>query len=209
MDKIVLDVNLKFVLAQLSLVERGELLSALFDGAYDGSNAAVANVFYYINDLQQKYAVKKQKMHDLSVKSAIARKSRSANAELMLEQPLLKRKEAKENDIINKNNLLFSADDFKKKKPKSSFVPPSVAEVKNYIAENHLLADAETFINFYESHGWMVGTTPIKSWQATLKLWHARNSDKKQKQNDDEAYWNELSGRVLDRQNKVTENNHE
>lgn len=106
MDKIVLDVNLKFVLAQLSLVERGELLSALFEGAYDGSDAAVANVFYYINDLQQKYAVKKQKMHDLSVKSAIARKSRSANAELMLEQPLVKRKEAKENEKKQKKMIL-------------------------------------------------------------------------------------------------------
>jgi len=217
MDKIVLDVNLKFVLAQLSLLQRGALLSALFEGEYDGGDEAVANVFCYINDLQRQYASKKKKMQDMSTKSAIARKFRVADDELPFEpqhelqhelkdkQPQSKRKETKENNI-NKNNIFLfseSKNDFKKSEPKNIFVPPNIEEVRSYIAEHHLLADAETFINFYESHGWMVGSTPIKSWQATLKLWHSRNADKQQKKDDDEAYWDELSGRVLNHQNKI------
>lgn len=228
MDKIVLDVNLKFVLAQLNLIERGELLSALFEGRYEGTDAAVLNVFCYINDLQQKYALEKRKMRDLSAKSAIARKARSATSELTLELPLNnrkegdlataepaleqsldKRKEAKENNIINKNNLFFSLDGLKRKEVHTAFIPPTLAEVRAYIEENQLMADADTFINFYESHGWMVGTTPIKSWQATLKLWHARNADKQQKQDVDEAYWKELSGRVSGGENTKAENGHE
>lgn len=236
MDKIVLDLDLKFVCAQLSLIQKGELLSALFEGHYSGGDEAVSNIFFYINGLQKKQALQKQKMHDMSLKAAAARKAREKDNELSLELPLEpkddhednlkddlkddrkdelpldKRKEAKENfNNINKNNFLFSPNVFEKNRPKSVFVPPTLEEARAYIEENHLSADAETFINFYESHGWMVGSTPIKSWQATLKLWHARNTDKKQKQDVDEAYWTELSDRVFEMQNEkmTTENDHE
>lgn len=228
MDKIVLDLDLKFVCAQLSLIQKGELLSALFEGHYNGGDEAVSNIFFYIDALQKKQALQKQKMHDMSLKAAAARKARAKDNELSLELPLApkddlkddrtdeptlyKRKEAKENfNNINKNNFLFSPNVFEKNRPKSVFVPPTLEEARAYIEENHLSADAETFINFYESHGWMVGSTPIKSWQATLKLWHARNTDKKQKQDVDEAYWTELSGRLSEMQNEntITENDHE
>ena len=211
MDKIVLDLDLKFVCAQLSLIQKGELLSALFEGHYRGGDEAVSNIFFYINGLQKKQALQKQKMHDMSLRAAAARKAREKDNELSLELPLEpkddhkdnlmddrrdnlkddhednlkddrkdelpldKRKEAKENfNNINKNNFLFSPNVFEKNRANSVFVPPTLEEARAYIEENHLSADAETFINFYESHGWMVGSTPIKSWQATLKLWHGK-----------------------------------
>ena len=38
MDEIVLKMNLKYVLAALSMNERGELLTALLEGEYQGHN---------------------------------------------------------------------------------------------------------------------------------------------------------------------------
>jgi hypothetical protein len=33
------------------------------------------------------------------------------------------------------------------------------------------LTDAERFMNYYESNGWMVGRTKMKDWKAALANW--------------------------------------
>ena len=96
---------------------------------------------------------------------------------------------------LEKNNInLFSDSDGEK----IVFVPPTLKQVKDYIAQKQLKVDAENFLNFYESHGWMVGKTPIKNWQATLKLWHTRavKTVGKALLKVDESYWSELAERV-------------
>jgi len=51
------------------------------------------------------------------------------------------------------------------------FVPPSVEEVRAYIAEKGMNVDAEKFWNFYESKGWIIGRSSMKSWKAACKTW--------------------------------------
>lgn len=60
-------------------------------------------------------------------------------------------------------------------KPKRlRFVPPTLDEVQSYIAEKGYNVDAERFISYYESNGWMVGRNHMKDWKATVRNWNAR-----------------------------------
>lgn len=53
----------------------------------------------------------------------------------------------------------------------ASFVPPNLAEVKAYCEERKNEVDAERFINFYESKGWMVGRNKMKNWKSSVRVW--------------------------------------
>ena len=62
-----------------------------------------------------------------------------------------------------------------KPKPHARFSPPTVEQVQARILEQcYLHADAEGFVNFYASKGWMVGKSPMKDWGAALAGWEAR-----------------------------------
>lgn len=56
-------------------------------------------------------------------------------------------------------------------KPQKRFVPPSVEEVREYCRKNGKNVDAEAFVAFYESKGWMVGKNKMKSWQSATTTW--------------------------------------
>lgn len=58
------------------------------------------------------------------------------------------------------------------KKTATIFNPPKLEEVKAYCKENKKNVDAEEFINFYESKGWLVGKVKMKSWQRAVDRWH-------------------------------------
>lgn len=57
------------------------------------------------------------------------------------------------------------------------FKPPTVEEVKAYCKERGNRVNAETFVDFYESKGWMVGKSKMKSWKASVRTWEKRNDD--------------------------------
>lgn len=68
-----------------------------------------------------------------------------------------------------------SQEQAKETKPKRKrFVPPSLDEVQSYITEKGFNVDAERFISYYESNGWMVGRNHMKDWKATVRNWNAR-----------------------------------
>lgn len=58
------------------------------------------------------------------------------------------------------------------------FVPPSVEEVRAYIAEKGMNIDTEKFWNYYESNGWMVGKNPMKNWRAACNTWNTKDNPK-------------------------------
>lgn len=51
------------------------------------------------------------------------------------------------------------------------FIPPSVEEVEQYCFERNNNIDAQSFINFYESKGWMIGKNKMKDWKAAVRTW--------------------------------------
>ena len=56
-------------------------------------------------------------------------------------------------------------------------IPPSLEEVTAYCNERKNNIDPQTFIDFYESKGWMVGKNKMKDWKACIRTWE--RSDRK------------------------------
>lgn len=83
-------------------------------------------------------------------------------------------------DSIGKNSIDNSSLDNKKENTKrKSFIPPTVEEVKEYIDSVGSQVDAESFVAFYESKGWMVGKNKMRSWKAAIVTWEKRNGLKR------------------------------
>jgi hypothetical protein len=71
-------------------------------------------------------------------------------------------------DSIDKdNNIIVDKPQEKVKK----FVPPTVEEVKGYCLERNNGIDAEAFVAFYDSKGWMIGKNKMKSWKSAVITW--------------------------------------
>lgn len=64
-----------------------------------------------------------------------------------------------------------------KEKPRvpRSFTPPTVAEVEAYCRERGNRVNAASFVDFYASKGWKVGSSPMKDWQAAVRTWERRD----------------------------------
>jgi hypothetical protein len=58
---------------------------------------------------------------------------------------------------------------------KQRFVPPTIEEIQAYVTEKSMNVDAEKFWNFYESKGWLVGKSPMKSWKAACGTWNLKD----------------------------------
>lgn len=90
------------------------------------------------------------------------------NTEHQIEQQneqLTRRKEKKDN---KKEISDTKVSNIKKEK---RFVKPTVEQIDEYVKQNGCHIDAETFFNYYESKGWVVGKSPMKNWQAAVRTW--------------------------------------
>ncbi len=54
------------------------------------------------------------------------------------------------------------------------FVPPTAEEVAAYCEERKNGIDPEEFWSFYDSKGWKVGRSPMKSWKSAVVTWEKR-----------------------------------
>ena len=57
---------------------------------------------------------------------------------------------------FNKNKLIRNNNKY--------FKEPTILEIENYCKERNNNIDAESFFNFYESKGWLVGKAKMKDW---------------------------------------------
>ena len=51
------------------------------------------------------------------------------------------------------------------------FTPPTLEEVKAYCFERGNNVDANHFIDYYTSNGWLVGKNKMKDWKAAVRTW--------------------------------------
>ena len=73
----------------------------------------------------------------------------------------IKEKKEKENNIYNGDKS-------------NRFVPPTLEQVQDYCLERGNNVDAETFVDFYSSKGWMVGKNKMKDWKAAVRTWERK-----------------------------------
>lgn len=99
-------------------------------------------------------------------------KTTQNNPEVVLEQPenkpIRKGKERKENTSSLRSEESIGA-------KRTAFAPPSLQQVQAYISEKGYAVDAEHFIDFYESKGWMIGKNKMKDWQAAVRTWSRKD----------------------------------
>lgn len=60
---------------------------------------------------------------------------------------------------------------------RTGFIPPSVEDVRAYCTERHNNVNAERFVDFYSSKGWMVGKNKMKDWKAAVRTWEKRDNE--------------------------------
>lgn len=70
-----------------------------------------------------------------------------------------------DNDNVNVNDIKESVE----KKPR--FYPPTLEELKKYIADNKYNVDPERFIDYYTANGWTVSKNRMKDWKAAVRNW--------------------------------------
>ena len=83
----------------------------------------------------------------------------------------------------NKENLAAEpqpeekpAQEIQQEKPKrKNFVKPTVEEIAAFCKEKKYNVNAQQFFNYYESNGWKIGRNAMKSWQAAVQNWNARD----------------------------------
>ena len=64
---------------------------------------------------------------------------------------------------------------------RSRFAPPTIKEVEDRCLEIGLpTSEASKFVNYYESKGWIVGRSKMKSWKASLAGWKDRHNERQQ-----------------------------
>lgn len=61
------------------------------------------------------------------------------------------------------------------KQKQKNFVKPTVEEIAAHCKEKNYNINAQQFYNYYESNGWKVGRNAMKSWQAAVQNWNARD----------------------------------
>lgn len=91
-------------------------------------------------------------------------------------------------DRIDKDSIERGESDRITTKKRTTFTPPTAAEVTTFCLESGIEVDAERFIDYYESNGWMVGKNKMKSWKATVRNWARRDKAEKKNAKKDDAF---------------------
>ena len=62
-------------------------------------------------------------------------------------------------------------------KGRTQFQKPSLVDVAEYCSSRGNKVDPEQFYDFYESKGWMVGSSHMKDWKAAIRTWEKREKE--------------------------------
>lgn len=93
--------------------------------------------------------------------------NQQTNRKLTVNQPAIE----EESNKYNNNNKEKEDTKVSPKKKSARFIKPTVEEVDAYVKEKGYRIDAENFVNYYESKGWLVGKSPMKDWKAACRTW--------------------------------------
>lgn len=69
-----------------------------------------------------------------------------------------------------------------------NFVPPTAEEVAAYCRERQNDVCPESFVDFYESKGWLIGKTKMRDWKAAVRTWERNGRQKRGKSESDNIF---------------------
>jgi hypothetical protein len=56
-------------------------------------------------------------------------------------------------------------------KPRKVFTKPTKDELEAYAKSIGFKMDGQAFLDYYDQKGWRVGSSPMKNWQAAVRVW--------------------------------------
>lgn len=101
--------------------------------------------------------------------------AKKANAFLEKQKKQTKVKKP-DNDNVNDNDNVLKENTLAGVKEKR-FAPPTLENVIGYCREMGYSMDAQRFIDFYASKGWMVGKNKMKDWKAAVRNWARQDKE--------------------------------
>jgi len=93
------------------------------------------------------------------------------------------------NQPISNQQVTTNKNDNKEKNENNTFKPPTANDVRSYCLERNNFVNAETFIDFYESKGWMVGKNKMKDWKACVRTWEKTNTKPIQQKDESQDHF--------------------
>lgn len=66
----------------------------------------------------------------------------------------------------------------KPQKQERNIIPPSLEMVQAYCQSRNNGINAQGFIDFYDSKGWVIGKSKMKDWQATIRTWERHQGER-------------------------------
>ena len=204
-DSFVLYTKYSEQLELLSMEQRGELFTAIFEymkGNDPNIDGVVAMAFSFIKTQLDADA---EKYEEVCRKRAEAgKKGGRPKNQMVYDEKQTKAKKANgfsekqtkakkadneyeyDNDIKEK---VISKDITKKKTIR--FSPPTVSEVQSYCQEKGYTVDADRFVSFYESKGWYVGKNKMKDWKSAVRGWASSERSERKPQTTKFSNFNE------------------
>lgn len=97
------------------------------------------------------------------------------------------------NNIYNKENILSKDNIQKKDKKTKNFIPPSFAEVQNYVDEKGYGIDVDYFYRYYSAGNWTDAEgKPVKNWKQRIVTWEKRRKEKQQNRGREEITYEKV-----------------
>lgn len=93
-------------------------------------------------------------------------------------QRVMQRADTNNNDNNENNKEIVT-----KVTTKKVFEKPTVEEVRAYCRERNNGINADSFVDFYESKGWLIGKNKMKDWKAAVRTW-----ERSRKNNERDTY---------------------
>lgn len=159
----------------LSDEQLGKLFRAIFEYQISGNENVENDIRIAFEFFKNQFALDNQKYQKIVERNREngkkgGRPKQNPKNPVGLEKPKKadKEKDKDKDKDIKKENI-------KRKK----FIKPTLAEVKEYCVERNNTINPVTFINYYESNGWMVGKNPMKDWKACIRSWETKDYNKK------------------------------
>ena len=166
----------------LSFDERGRLFTAMLRYAETGEETPLEGNERYLWPIAKRYidtqAETYQRLCDRNRKNGLGSQSLPVGASGGQSLPVEATGDKTKTKTKKKEILSYESKERR-------FVPPTPEEVRAFCSEHAYGVDAERFVNFYESKGWMVGKSKMKDWQAAVRNWAKDAPKRSQYRNED------------------------
>lgn len=135
----------------------------------------ISGDFFFSKSVNERIAKRKditEKRKQAAASSWISRREKQMQSKCNAQPMVCNAIKVNKSKVNNKEDIPNGIE----KKSAQRFSPPTLQEVQSYISEKGYSIDAEAFIAFYESKGWMVGKNKMKDWRMAIVTWSKRDN---------------------------------